>query len=590
MNLNAISHHSFDNFCYPLNKNELQINLKTGKDVTKVFLIWGDPFSCGILGGKEKWQGDKIEIKQNKELQAHLWWNICVEPKFKRCRYYFEIHSNDEIYFYCEDGFYSKKEFDTLEYIPEYFVFPWMNESDICNPPKWTENIIWYQIFPSRFSKSENANVVNNKNLKEWAKPNQKVSNQENYGGNLKGITEKLDYLESLGITGIYLTPINKSASQHKYDTIEYLEIDSSFGTKSEMKELVFQAHKHNMKVMLDGVFNHCGWEFFAWQDVLKNRENSKYKDWFFVNDFDFPNEPRNSAFEGKFFSFAFWDGMPKLNTNNKDLREYLLTVCETWVKEYDIDALRLDVANELSHTFCKELKQRMCSLKNDFYIIGEIWHNALPWLRGDEFDGVMNYPLENAILDFATVESISAKKFEQNLNRCFSTYYRQTNKVLFNQMDSHDTIRVVTKLKNKDKAMQTLAIMFALSGSACIYYGTEVFLEGDHDPDCRRCMPWKEISEKKYEQEINFMKSLISLRKENSAMISENFQFCYENNTEQSRIVNIKKIADDGKRINIILNFENSDFNVTCKNKKILLSNKYTDNILQSNGFVIFE
>jgi glycosidase len=593
MNFDAVEHRAFDNYCYPVNKNELEINIRTGCDVQKIVLVWGDPFTGGILGGNWEWKGTRTEITEVKVLQKFLWWTIVVKPEFKRCRYYFELHAADGIFYCCEDGFYTEQEFKKLPFNLSCFTFPWMNPADICMPPEWPKAAVWYQIFPSRFNKGSSRENFTDRILKAWAGPEQAVTNEEEYGGNLQGITEKLDYLADLGVTGIYLNPVNLSRTQHKYDTTDYLEIDPSFGTKQDMKRLVSEAHKHHIRVMLDGVFNHSGWDFFAWQDVLRNREKSKYAGWYMINNFDFPAVPRDNSAKGKYYAFAFADSMPKLNTNNPELREYLLKVCETWVKEYDIDALRLDVANEISHVFCRELQKRMRALKNDFYIIGEIWHNSLPWLRGNEFDAVMNYPLQNTISNFVLTDTMTAKQFEQNINRCLTMYFRQTEEVLFNQMDSHDTIRLVTKSGCREKAMQQLVLLFVMPGSACIYYGTEVLLEGGHDPDCRRCMPWKEIEEGRYAGELSFMKSLILLRKTNPALRGYTVQFVYDGKeaAETSRIVHIRKTSDDGKSTaDVLFNFGNVPCRADCPAGSVLLSCAYEDGVVRPDGFVMWK
>jgi cyclomaltodextrinase / maltogenic alpha-amylase / neopullulanase len=593
MNFEAIEHHAFDNYCYPLNKDELEINIRTGRDIKKIFLVWGDPFAGGILGGNWEWKGTRVEITKVRELQKFLWWTIVVKPEFKRCRYYFELHSADGIFYCCEDGFYTESEFKALPFNLSCFTFPWMNEADICTPPDWPGTTVWYQIFPSRFSRGTGCKgAFAGRLIKTWAGPEQKVKNEEEYGGNLQGITGRLDYLAGLGITGIYLNPVNLSSTQHKYDTTDYLEIDPSFGTKQDMKRLVSEAHKRHMRIMLDGVFNHSGWDFFAWQDVLKNRKKSKYAGWYMITDFDFPAVPGDNSAKGKYYAFAFADSMPKLNTNNPEVTDYLLKVCETWVKEYDIDALRLDVANEISHAFCRKLQERMRALKSDFYIVGEIWHNSLPWLRGNEFDAVMNYSLQNTISNFALTDTLSAKQFEQNINRCLTMYFRQTEEVLLNQMDSHDTIRLATKSVIREKALQQLVFLFAMPGSVCIYYGTEVLLAGGHDPDCRRCMPWKEIEEGKYTGELRFMKTLIMLRRTHPALRGYDVQFVYdEKEADQNpRIVHIRKISDDGtETIDVLFNFGNSPCRAVCADKNILLSLLYDAGVVQKNGFVMW-
>ena len=590
MNLAAIQHIAFDNFCYPLDKDSLEINIITGKDVKNVFIVFGDPFAGGILGGDWSWNGKEEQITQKKELQEQFRWTITIKPEFKRLSYYFKLTDGTDEVFFSYDGFFTKQQFENGGNKHGLFIFPWMNESDINKTPKWAEDTIWYQIFPSRFCRGKNK--VTPKDILPWPESYTEEVTYEKYkgkepvfGGNIQGITDKLDYLKNLGITGIYTTPINQSSSQHKYNTDDYTKIDEEFGTSETVKNYVKEAHKRGIKIMFDGVFNHSGWLFDKWQDVWKNKEKSVYKDWFMVNDFNFV-EPsygykKGNAGNGKFYSFAFVDYMPKLNTNNIECRKYLIDICTSWVKNYDIDAIRLDVANEVSHTFCKELKKELCKLKPDFYIIGEIWHNSLPWLRGDEYDSVMNYPLQNGIADFCTSDNWNVKQFEYAINRCFSMYYRQTNRVLFNQMDSHDTIRILNRCNNdKTKARETLVLLFAMPGSVCIYYGTEILLPGSFDPDNRRCMPWKQIEENLFNDEIDFTKRLISLRKEHKAMKSTLYDFIYSEDDKigEDRIVHIVKTAEDNsEKIGIIVDCGNTKKNIQnlIKGKEILLESE---------------
>lgn len=586
MNLAAIQHLAFDNFCYPLDEDNLEINILTGKDVQRIFIVFGDPFSGGIMGGNWAWNGKEQEILEKKELQEHFRWSFVAKPEFKRLSYYFRILGNNEEYFYTYEGFFTKEQFENGGNKHGFFVFPWMNSADICKVPEWAKKTVWYQIFVSRFCRGKSNFVP--KNILPWQNFGEEVSYKNDigepvYGGNIQGIIDKLDYLKELGITGIYTTPINKSTSQHKYNTDDYSQIDEEFGNSEIVKTYVKEAHKRGIKVMFDGVFNHSGWFFEQWQDVWEKREKSKYKDWFMVNDFNFV-EPafgykKGNAGNGKYYSFAFVDFMPKLNTNNPECRKYIIGICTSWVKDYDIDAIRLDVANEISHVFCKELKKALISLKPDFYIIGEIWHNSLPWLRGDEFDSVMNYPLQNGIADFCCNKNWNVKQFEFAINRCFSMYFRQTNRVLFNQMDSHDTERILNRCGgNKTLAWQTIVLLFCMPGSACIYYGTEILLPGGFDPDNRRCMPWKEIDSGMFSKEIDFMKKLISLRKEHSAMRSTKYNFIYNKNDKngENRIVHLEKIAEDNsEKIEILIDCGSSgkDIKSFANEKSILLS-----------------
>ncbi|ERF61859.1 PF11941 domain protein [Treponema socranskii subsp. socranskii VPI DR56BR1116 = ATCC 35536] len=582
MNFAAVEHRSFDNYCYPLDKDTLSIHICTGKDIRRVTLVWGDPFDRGLMGGAWNWIGKRTEMTDVRELPDHLWWSLAVKPEFKRCQYYFELDDGEQTLCFVENGFFTQADLKKQTF-PFVFIFPWMNEADICTPPVWPENTVWYQIFPSRFCRGGKADT---NAYRKWAPPDKTVTNEERYGGNLQGITDKLDYLARLGITGLYLNPVNRSPSQHKYDTTDYLRIDESFGTNDDMKRLVSEAHKRGIRVMLDGVFNHTGTDFFAWQDVLKNRDKSKYASWYIVNNFDFAGSGK--ARHGDYYTFAFADGMPKLNTNNPEVREYLLNVCETWVKEYDIDALRMDVANELSHVFCRELHERMRKLKSDFYIVGEIWHNSMPWLRGDEFDAVMNYPLSNAVFDFASSPETDTRTLERNINYCFTMYYSQTTRVQFNLLDSHDTVRLVTKTKNRDKTLQQLVFLFAMPGSVCLYYGTEVLLEGAHDPDNRRCMPWKEIESGTYDEQIDFTKKLIALRRTHRALRSTDVRFIYEGAAKaDSRLVHIRKFAD-GETADIVFNFGNEDVRIADASGKPVMSGAYESGILHTGGFVV--
>lgn len=516
MNTAAFFHKANDNYCYPFNANQLMIRVKTGFDVTQVFLVYGDPFQSGILGGCEQWTGTRVEITDCLILKEHKLFSILVEPPYKRCRYFFEMKQGEETVYLAESGVLTEEEYDNGRGRRLDFYFPWMNQADIYTPPQWVTDTIWYQIFPDRFCNGDPSNDP--KDVKEWAGPDTPVRNEEIYGGDLAGIEKRLTYLKDLGIGGIYLTPINESRSIHKYDTDNYYKVDSQFGTNEDMKKLVKAAHEKNIRVMVDGVFNHCGVGFSQWQDVMEKGPQSPYFDWFMINQWPLSPEHENAR-EGRYYTFAFVDSMPKLNTNNPNVIDELLKVCTYWLLEYDIDALRLDVANEISHAFCKALRKQMLSLKPDFYIVGEIWHDSITWLRGDEFDSVMNYPLRDMINDLCVSPLMNQIRFQQEINRCYTMYMKQTNQVLFNLLDSHDTIRLFTQLGDEDLFFLQLAVLFTMTGSCCIYYGTEIGLEGGHDPDCRRCMPWEGIEDGQYSRRMERIKDLISMRKRYPAL-----------------------------------------------------------------------
>lgn len=581
MDFNAVYHRANDNYCYPLDENKLIINIKTGYDVKYVNLIHGDPFSAGILGGSGTWVGEPVNIPFKKRLKNQLWWTTTIEPPYKRLKYYFELQTENEKWFYFEDGFVSEAQMQLEGRSRQCFVFPWMNPADIPVTPSWVNETIWYQIFPERFCNGDAS--INPDTTQPWRNKGS-VTNGEFFGGDLPGIITKLDYIKDLGVSGIYLTPINEAPTSHKYDTSDYCKIDSHFGSEETMKMLVEKAHERGIRVMLDGVFNHSGEQFAPWQDVKKNGPASPYWNWFMINEWPF-REEGGCAREKQYYTFAFYDTMPKLNTNEPKVREYLLDVCENWVKEYDIDGIRLDVANEVSHRFCKELRIRLKAIKPDIYILGEIWHDAMPWLRGDEFDAVMNYPLGESIKDFWIDKSLTNEDFEYTINRCYTRYMQQMNDVLFNLLDSHDTKRLRSDVRNLDEYFQQLAVLFTMPGSPCIFYGTEIAMEGGHDPDCRRCMPWEEIDAGDYAQRMEIVKSLLQLRNKEPLLRGRDFHF--PNRINRARVIAFCKMGWIDEYVEVIINCEEEDIEIP-REGELLFSRHYIDSTLLKNGIVI--
>lgn len=581
MKFEAVYHRTSDNLCYPLNNDELIVNIKTGYDVEKVFIFYGDPFSAGILGGNEKWTGTKEEIPYKKRLKDQIWWTTTLKPEFKRCKYFFELISNGEKWYYFENGFLSEEQMNLSGKMLQCFTFPWMNSADVNVTPKWVNDTTWYQIFPERFCNGDTGNDP------KWVKPWKKgpVSNKDFYGGDLQGIINKLDYLQDLGISGLYLTPIFESPSSHKYDTTDYMKIDPCFGDENVFRNLVQKAHEKGIKIMLDGVFNHCGEHFKPWLDVLEKGPESKYYNWFMINKWPFDKNSHDTR-DGKYYSFAFYSTMPKLNTNNNEVINYILDVCKYWVKNFGIDGLRLDVANEISHKLCKRLREEMKAINPDFYILGEIWHDSIPWLRGDEFDAVMNYPLTSSITDFWIDKTLEKDDFEYTINRCYTMYMQQNNDVLFNLLDSHDTERAITRLNGDiDAFIQQLAILYTMPGSPCIFYGTEIGLEGSFDPDCRRCMPWDDIESGKYDDRINLVKKLIHLRREEPLCRSRNFHF--PNIVENKRVLEYIKLDEYENKMEVFINCSDEDVKIAeCSN--VVFSHLFENNILKKGGVLI--
>lgn len=565
---------------YPLNEDELIVNLKTGYDVERVFLHHGDPYEAGIMGGGEKWTGKREEIVFKKRLRNQLWWTTTLRPEYKRCKYYFELHTKDEVWYYFEDGFLTPEQVQMEGRMLQCFIVPWMNPADVNRTPDWVNETVWYQIFPDRFCNG--TPEENTPDIVPWhAGP---VTNQERFGGNLKGIEEKLPYLKELGITGIYLNPIMEADSTHKYDTKDYTRIDPQFGTNEDFARLVKKAHEHGIRIMVDAVFNHCGRRFSPWLDVLEKKEKSAYADWFMIQDWD-NLEKRADTRDARFYSFAFADWMPKLNTNNDEVIDYFCGVCEDWIREFDIDGIRYDVGNEVSHRFLKKMRERLRALKPDLYLLGEIWHDASQWLMGDEYDSVMNYPLLSGIHDFFLDKSMDKAEFEYMVNRCYTMYMQQNNNVMFNLLDSHDTERLMNRFHDLDMFYQQLAVLFTMPGSACIYYGTEIAMEGGHDPDCRRPMPWHELSSPENQEKTAAMRGLIEMRKSEEACRSLYFHFPGE--YPQERLVEYIKLDSENRKLEILLNCGEDAVSVK-EEGEVLFSRKYENGVLGKNGTLI--
>jgi cyclomaltodextrinase / maltogenic alpha-amylase / neopullulanase len=505
MNKSAIFHQSHDQWQAVVSVNEVEIRLTSGKDIRSVKIVYGDPHLGELTPAGWRWKSTGQTLLLAYETEHSYIWKTILTPENRRLKYHFILQSDDEILQFGEDGF---TPIDEEVGLWNNFFLPYLHQSQQFNAPSWVKNTIWYQIFPERFFNGDRSNDL--EGTLAWHRG--PVSNKERYGGDIAGIIEKLPYLSDLGISGIYLTPVFESVTTHKYDTRNYFAIDPSFGTEQDLIELVKKAHQLNIKVMLDAVFNHCGADFPYWMDVKKHKEASEYKDWFHIKSF----EP--FAYE----TFSFDKNMPKLNLSNPDTKQYFIEVAKFWIEKADIDGWRLDVANEIDPSFWIDFRKEIKTVKKDCYILGEVWHDSMQWLRGERFDAVMNYPLGRSIIDFA-LGKIDSTQFRYRMDKAFAHYPSKVSEVQFNLLDSHDTARLRNILKHDIRRVElAFALLLISFGSICIYYGSEVAMEGEYDPDCRRCMVWDPNKD-----ELAFLKRfkrLIALR---------NQYFCLRNDSK---------------------------------------------------------
>lgn len=332
-------------------------------------------------------------------------------------------------------------------------------------------------------------------------------------GGNLRGIEENLDVILKLGCNAIYLCPIFSSSANHRYHTSDYYSIDPILGTMEDFDSLIQTCHSKGLRVILDGVFNHCSRGIYQFASLLEEGPNSPFVDWFHIKKWPLKAYSKNANYE------CWWGipALPKWNTSNPQVREFLFEVAEFWTKK-GIDGWRLDVPNEINDdSFWQEFRRRVKAIHPDAYIVGEIWEDPSRWLQGDQFDGVMHYPVRKAILAYLLPqenEQMTAQEFCQKMNEC---HPKNQFGYPMGLLGSHDTIRLATLAKGHPDALRVAwAMLFFLPAAPCIYYGDEISLEGGNDPDNRRCYPWEGLQD---HEMLGFLQNWISIRKNSQVL-----------------------------------------------------------------------
>ncbi|MBO9344307.1 MAG: glycoside hydrolase family 13 protein [Chloroflexi bacterium] len=401
--------------------------------------------------------------------------------------------------------------------------------------PEWVRHAIFYQIFPDRFAKSQR--VPKPSNLERWEDP---PTHYGFKGGDLLGIVEHLDYLQDLGINAIYLCPIFQSTANHRYHTHDYYRVDPILGGDAAFRSLLDEAHRRDIRIIIDGVFNHASRGFYQFNHALENGAASPYLDWFYIKGFPL------HAYEGKPVNYEAWWGipaLPKLNTSTPAVREFIFGVAEHWTR-FGADGWRLDVPGEIDDDeFWREFRRRVKAVNPDAYLVGEIWHPAHRWLQGDQFDAVMNYLFTKACIGFfigarmeanlvsgvgyAPVPVLDGPAFAQALQELVTMYDRSVRDVQMNLLDSHDTARFLS-IAGQDVSALKLATLCQMTfpGAPSIYYGSEVGMLGGKDPDCRRAFNWDESS---WNHDLrDYFKQCIALRKRYRALRDGEFQVLF--------------------------------------------------------------
>ncbi len=414
--------------------------------------------------------------------------------------------------------------------------------------PDWVADAIFYEIFPDRFARSERV-PRSGLHFEAWDVPPTRYGFK---GGDLYGVADHLDYLQDLGVNAIYLTPVFASASNHRYHTYDYFHVDPLVGGDAALRQLLDGVHRRKMHLILDGVFNHASRGFWQFHQTLENGAGSPYVDWFYFDPdhlngtkhwgaYPSPQEEAEIQQAGSLRAIGYqgwWNlpALPKFNTQTPAVREFLFSVAEHWIR-FGIDGWRLDVPGEIDDdSFWQEFRRRVRAINPKAYLVGELWHDARRWLKGDQFDASMNYMVSAACLGFFAgehldlsealkaggfqgyLQPLDAAGFAARIGSNLALYPPEVNQVELNLLDSHDTPRFLTSARGDVNSLKlALTFIFGFPGSPCLFYGDEIGLEGRQDPECRRSFPWDSAG---WNSELRqFVQRLISVRKDHPAL-----------------------------------------------------------------------
>ena len=470
-------HQSDSRYCFSLDDHRAKLRLAVSNELnlSEVTVHFGDPMTFSR-------DHRAVRMERRYEDLAFVYFEGIIESELPRFMYVFYVKEGDKGYFYSESGLDEEYQFD-LAFISA-FQFVGENRNDYVLPkPSWNGRV-FYQIFPERFACRGDPRQKRYVNTA-WDCKVLKGKFNAMLGGDLYGVIDKLDYLSSLGVGAIYLTPIHPSPTNHKYDVVDYFDVDPRFGGKDAFRELVDKAHAKGMKVVMDLVFNHCAASHPFFVDVKEEGRGSRYHDWFFI-DGDKPTvKPLN------YRCFGHHAPMPKWDTNNPEVRDYLISAAVFWQKEFGVDGFRLDVSEGVSHDFWNRLKLALKENDPEVLLLGENWLNSESYLGPNELDGVMNYPFLGVASGYV-LGIADAERTAKRLCGLLMRYKDGFNSNMLNILASHDVQRFRTLCKGDvDLTLIAYAMLVFFPGFPMIYYGEEIFMEGGGDPECRHGMEW---------------------------------------------------------------------------------------------------
>lgn len=569
MQYNAILHIPMSQYAFGLDDTHVVFRLRAARnDLQSCTLIYGDR-ACRRTPVDYFYAEMEIVCQD----QRFDWWEITLETTFKRICYGFRLTDTaGQSILYYGDQFNAALTDDRSE----YFQLPYNHRADRADVPTWMQDAIVYNIFPDSFATGKG--FIS-------SKPTEKVWHGEpvrgKLGGTIQGITENLPYIKSLGFNCIYMNPIFVAGEYHKYDLIDYFHIDPAFGSDEDFKQLVQTAHAMDMRVMIDGVFNHVGWKFPPFRDVVEKGRASAYWDWFYHleepvivpdNMDDYPN----------YECFGYERMMPKTATDNPSVQDYFCRVGVHWVKEFDIDGWRLDVASEINDGFWRAFRHAVKAAKPDCALIGEVWETASHWLDGSMFDSTMNYDFRRHCRQFFALESIDAQAFNSRVTDMLMRYRRPMTYAQLNLLDSHDVSRFLSLCDGNLQRMK-LAVLFQMTfvGMPCVFYGDEKAMTGMLEEEYRHPMPW---AAPESEMEA-FYRKAIWLRRQHTALCRGTFRAI--DAQPNGGLYHYKRETED-ETIGVILNRSETSSHVDIHGE-ILWQEQLKCDILGAYGFVIY-
>lgn len=491
MNQSAIRHQSFYPFVQPLARDSAVFLLEAApRDLAECILVWWK------RSEPEKVFRKAASIRYSTETADQWAVSVSFPEEAHYIKYYFILSDTDG-----SEHRYNAYGFDKAEH--GCFEILQLNGTDLISVPAWAKGCVWYQIFPERFDKDP----VTDRELDPW----DAAPTPDNYlGGTLSGIRRHLPYLAELGVECLYLNPIFKGDFNHKYATTDYLSVDPMFGTEEDLRQLTEEAHQNGIRIVLDGVFNHCGIHFAPFADLMQNGSGSAYADWFYLK--KEPVEIDPACYE----CVGDYPYMPRLNGASQGVRDYVLKVLLYWLEKVHIDGWRFDVADELDMTAVRYWREAVKHAYPDAIMLAETWGGAVRMITPGTFDCAMNYLFRDAAVDFFARRSTSPAEFKNRLASMLQLYPDANMQAMFNCLGSHDTPRFLTEAgEDKDRLRLAMAFQMLFPGAPSVYYGDEIGMKGYNDPGCRGGMAWNSMDQ----ELLSWQKQWIAFRKEHAVL-----------------------------------------------------------------------